>query len=731
MGNLSFALENGLTREEYKTIIDKLKREPNKNEIGVIAAMWSEHCSYKSSKYYLKQLPTKGKHVLQGPGENAGIIDIGDNQCLVFKIESHNHPSFIEPYQGAATGVGGILRDVFTMGARPIALMNSLRFGDPKKSITKRLINGVVSGIAGYGNCMGIPTVGGEIYFDESYNGNPLVNAFAIGIAKKNKIFKGRADGPGNPVFYLGAKTGRDGVKGAIMASDIFESEENLDRPTVQIGDPFKEKLLLEACLELFKNKGIVGIQDMGAAGLTSSGSEMASRSNNGIMLDLDKVPKRDMNISPYEMLLSESQERMLLVLNKKNKNATNKIFKKWNLDSTQIGEVISKRNFTVKYKKEIVVNLPVSLLTDDCPVYKRPIRKPKKLKGVKRINSENIKKIKYSSKDLFLKLLNDVNICSREWVYRQFDYMVGTNTVLPPGSDAAIIRIKGTKKAVCLTTNCNSSYCKLNPSVGASISVAESYRNIIASGGKPLAITNCLNFGNPENPEIMWEFSESIKGLSKAAKKFKTPIVSGNVSLYNENNKESILPTPVISMVGVIEDIKFLKNQWFKEEDDDIMLLGNLKNDYGGSQVSKYLDLKSKILTPPNLNLDSHIRVDNFLYKIIRKFDIASIHDLSEGGLMVALAESCFNPSGLIGATIDEKSLGISNSLQMFSETQGCYILSCKSSKSKKIESFAKRNNIDVRIIGKVGGNKFILKDSFSASVSTLFKRWSDSFPR
>ena len=357
MGNLSFALDNGLTRSEYKRVTNKLKREPNKNEIGVIAAMWSEHCSYKSSKYYLRQLPTKGKRVIQGPGENAGIIDIGDNQCVVFKIESHNHPSFIEPYQGAATGVGGILRDVFTMGARPIALMNSLRFGNPKKAITKRLINGVVAGIAGYGNCMGIPTVGGEVYFNESYNGNPLVNAFALGITKKDKIFKGRADGPGNPVFYLGAKTGKDGVKGAIMASDVFESDKNLDRPTVQIGDPFKEKLLLEACLELFKNKGIVGIQDMGAAGLTASGSEMASRSKNGILLDLDKVPKRDMNISAYEMLLSESQERMLLVLDKKNSTDTTKIFKKWNLDSTKIGEVVSKKHFIVKHDKQIVVD--------------------------------------------------------------------------------------------------------------------------------------------------------------------------------------------------------------------------------------------------------------------------------------------------------------------------------------------------------------------------------------
>ena len=392
MDDISFALQNGLTHNEYNLIVKKLKRAPNKNEIGVIAAMWSEHCSYKSSKHYLKKLPTKGKVVIQGPGENAGVIDIGDNQCLVFKIESHNHPSFIEPYQGAATGVGGILRDVFTMGARPIALMNSLRFGNPKQKITKRIINGVVSGIAGYGNCMGIPTVGGEVYFDDCYNGNPLVNAFALGIAKKNKIFKGLADGPGNPVYYLGAKTGKDGVKGAIMASDIFEDSENLDRPTVQIGDPFKEKLLLEACLEMFRLKGIVGIQDMGAAGLTSSASEMASRSGNGIMIDLDKVPKRDLNITPYEMLLSESQERMLLVLDNRNNKKIKEIFKKWNLESNKIGEVIKEESFIIKSKNKIVVNLPVSILTDDCPMYKRPVKKPKKVKGSKKLNLSKLK---------------------------------------------------------------------------------------------------------------------------------------------------------------------------------------------------------------------------------------------------------------------------------------------------------------------------------------------------
>ncbi|MBT3475910.1 phosphoribosylformylglycinamidine synthase subunit PurL [bacterium] len=730
MDNLAFALENGLTRKEFKLIVDKLKREPNKNEIGVIAAMWSEHCSYKSSKFYLKKLPTKGKCVIQGPGENAGVIDIGDNQCLVFKIESHNHPSFIEPYQGAATGVGGILRDIFTMGARPIALMNSLRFGNPKKKDTKRVVNGVVSGIAGYGNCMGIPTVGGEVYFDDCYNGNPLVNAFAIGIAKKDKIFKGLADGPGNPVFYLGAKTGRDGVKGAIMASDIFESQEDLDRPTVQIGDPFKEKLLLEACLEMFKLKGIVGIQDMGAAGLTSSASEMASRSNNGIMLDLDKIPKRDSNITPYEMLLSESQERMLLVLDNKNNNRIKTIFKKWGLDSSKIGEVIRKRNFIIKSNKKVVVDIPVSILTDDCPIYQRKIKKPRSLRGVNKLVNDDICKIKFDSETLLKKLLKDENICSREWVFNQFDYMVGTNTLVRPGSDSAIIRIKGTKKAIALTTNCNPNYCELDPSIGASIAVAESTRNIIASGGKPLAITNCLNFGNPEKPEIMWQFAEAINGLSKASKTFNTPVVSGNVSLYNETYKKAIKPTPTISMVGLVEDYKLIKKQWFKNEGDDIILIGRIKNDFGGSQVLKYLNLKKKVVSPPEFKLDTHLKINQFIYKIIRKFNISSVHDISEGGLMIALSESCFNPKQNIGAKINLKSTGLKHELSLFAESQGCYLISSPKDQTKKIKTFGTKNNINVKVIGEVGGDSLILENSFSIKINNLFKIWKNGFP-
>ena len=730
MKNLSFALDNGLTIKEYKLIVSRIKREPNINEIGVIAAMWSEHCSYKSSRYYLKKLPTKAKHVIQGPGENAGIIDIGNNQCAVFKIESHNHPSYIEPYQGAATGVGGILRDVFTMGARPVALMNSLRFGNPKNKKTKNLVNGVVAGIAGYGNCMGIPTVGGEVYFDDSYNGNPLVNAFALGITSKSKIFKGRADGPGNPVFYLGAKTGKDGVKGAIMASDVFEDDKNLEKPTVQIGDPFKEKLLLEACLELFKEKGIIGIQDMGAAGLTSSASEMASRSGNGILLDLDEVPKRDSSINAYEMLLSESQERMLLVLKNKSSNKINKIFKKWGLDSKKIGEVIKEKRFLIKYKKQIVVDLPVSLLTDDCPMYKRPVKKPR-VKKIKKIDFKKIKTNEVELKNLVRKVISDPNICSRSWIFEQYDHMVGTDTIVKPGSDSSVIRIKGTKKALSLTTNCNSNYCYNNPSRGATIAVTESTRNIIASGGKPLAITNCLNFGNPENKKIMWQFAKSIEGMSKASLMFNTPVVSGNVSLYNENSKDSIKPTPVISMVGLIDNIKYCRDQFFKNEGDDVILIGKIKNDFGSTIISNYYKSFNNINNCPQINLKSHKKINDFIYKLNRSINIKSIHDISEGGLIVTLFESCFNPDNLYGVNIDLKSLNFNTKLQIFAESQGCYVLSCDNKDSDKIINKALEQKIYSKKIGKVTKDNFYIKDYFNVSIDNIYKLWSNSFPK
>ncbi|MFQ5788304.1 MAG: phosphoribosylformylglycinamidine synthase subunit PurL, partial [Thermodesulfobacteriota bacterium] len=516
MDNLKVALDHGLSNEEYNKIVNNLGREPNATEIGILAAMWSEHCSYKSSKVHLKQLPTKGEIVIQGPGENAGIVDIGDDLCIVFKMESHNHPSFIEPYQGAATGVGGILRDIFTMGARPIALLDSLKFGDPKLPKTRYLVDGVVSGIAGYGNCIGIPTVGGEVYFDECYNGNPLINVFALGITKKNEIFRGLAKGVGNPVIYVGSKTGRDGIHGAVMASETFTKEAEEKRPAVQVGDPFTEKLLLEACLELFKTGIVVGIQDMGAAGLTSSSTEMANRSGTGIMIDIDKVPRREKEMTPYEVMLSESQERMLIVIKKGTEDIAERIFRKWNLDFSMIGEVTDNNNLRLIENENIVSDLPISLITNEAPVYKRPIKKPAYQNNTNKFYTSTIP-LPNDLESILLKILSSPTISSKRWIFEQYDHMVRTNTVLPPGSDASIIRIKDTNKAVAITTNCNSRYCYLDPYTGAAIAVAESARNLACSGAKSLAITDCLNFGNPENTEIMWQFKKSIEGLAHA----------------------------------------------------------------------------------------------------------------------------------------------------------------------------------------------------------------------
>ena len=514
------------------------------------------------------------------------------------------------------------------------------------------------------------------------------------------------------------------------MASDIFEDDKNLERPTVQIGDPFKEKLLLEACLELFDQKGIVGIQDMGAAGLTSSASEMASRSGNGILIDLDDVPKRDLSINAYEMLLSESQERMLLVLKEKSEKKINKIFTKWGLDSKKIGSVIKEKKFIIKYKKEIVVDLPVSILTDDCPIYKRPVKNPMR-KKIKKVIFKRNELSKNDLKIILKKIISDPNICSRKWIYEQYDHMVGTDTIVRPGSDSAVVRIKNSKKALCLTTNCNSGYCLLNPSVGASIAVAESTRNIIASGGKPLAITNCLNFGNPENREIMWQFSKSIEGISKACKNFNTPVVSGNVSLYNENAKDSIKPTPVISMVGILDNIKFCRDQFFKNINDEIYLVGKIKNDFGNSIISKYYKKIKDIDSPPYLNLKIHKKINNFIYKINRKLDISSVHDISEGGLAVALLESCFGPNLSVGVKIDLSSLKFSSNLQIFSESQGCYILSCGKDSGKKLLKFAEKDKIYIKKIGVVSHNNFYIKDYFNVKIDTIHRLWSNSFPK
>ncbi|GBD37925.1 Phosphoribosylformylglycinamidine synthase subunit PurL [bacterium HR37] len=727
MKNLKIALDHGLTKEEYRRIVELLNREPNVVEIGIFAAMWSEHCSYKSSKIHLKRLPTRGERVVQGPGENAGVVDIGDGICVVFKMESHNHPSFIEPFQGAATGVGGILRDIFTMGARPIALLDSLRFGDPKLPITRYLLEGVVSGISWYGNCIGIPTVGGETYFEECYNGNPLVNVFALGITRKNEIFKGQAKGIGNPIVYVGSKTGRDGIHGAVMASETFTRETQEKRPAVQVGDPFTEKLLLEACLELFKTGIVVGIQDMGAAGLTSSSIEMAGRAGTGITLNIDRVPRRESGMTPYEVMLSESQERMLVVIQKGKEEVAERIFKKWGLDFAVIGEVTDSGRLRVVENGKTVADIPVDSITEKAPVYKRPAKQPSYLKKTRNLDLESIP-IPDNLNSTFLSLLSSPNISNKRWIYEQYDYMVRTNTVVAPGSDAAIIRIKGTNKAIAITSNCNSRYCYLDSYTGAAIAVAESARNLACSGAIPLAFTDCLNFGNPEKPEIMWQFEQSIDGMSEAAVKLNTPVVSGNVSFYNETEGKAIYPTPTVAMVGLIEDIGKLTTQWFKKEGDLVVLLGNTKEELGGSE---YLKLVHGLVMglPPSLDLDTELRLIRTLLEAITSGIINSAHDISEGGLAIALAESCFTPNGPIGVEIDFLENTLREDVVLFGESQSRVLVSLDKKNLNSLERIALKYGIPLNVIGRVGGNRIFIKGLINTKVSEAYKAWIFGF--
>ncbi len=569
----------------------------------MFSVMWSEHCSYKSSRVHLKKLPTTGPRVVQGPGENAGAVDIGDGLCVVFKMESHNHPSFIEPYQGAATGVGGILRDIFTMGARPIALLDSLRFGELHSPKNRHLMKGVVSGISGYGNCMGVPTVGGEIVFNDIYSLNPLVNVFCLGLAHQDKIFRGTAAGVGNPVIYFGSKTGRDGIHGATMASDSFDDQSEQKRPTVQVGDPFTEKLLLEACLELMERDLLVGIQDMGAAGLTSSSCEMASRAGNGIELDLTVVPRREPGMTPYEIMLSESQERMLMVAKAGKEDECIEICRKWDLDVAVVGKVTADGILRVMDQGKVVAEIPAKALADDGPRYERPFQPPAYQDMLTNLNYDAIPDVKDANAAL-LALLESPTIASKRWVYEQYDHMVRTNTTVRPGSDAAVVRIKGTKKAVAMTVDCNSRYCLLNPYEGARLAVAEAARNLVCSGAVPIGLTDCLNFGNPERPDIMWQFAMAIEGMKDACEHFQIPIVSGNVSFYNETNGLSIYPTPMLGMVGLIDDAERSMTQWFKQEGDDIILLGSSREDLGGSEYLKVVHAREQG-SPPYLSLE------------------------------------------------------------------------------------------------------------------------------
>jgi phosphoribosylformylglycinamidine synthase len=715
---------HGLTEDEYNNIKQILGREPNYTELGIFSVMWSEHCSYKSSKIYLKKLPTKGKHIIQGPGENAGIVDIGDGLAIVFKMESHNHPSYIEPYQGAATGVGGILRDIFTMGARPLASLNSLRFGSFDHPRTRYLVNGVVAGIAGYGNCIGVPTIGGEAYFNKSYNGNILVNVFTLGVVKKNRIFKGVAYGPGNPVIYVGSKTGRDGIHGATMASEQFDESSQERRPTVQVGDPFTEKLLLEACLELMKEDYIVGIQDMGAAGLTCSSSEMASRSGTGIEIDLSKVPRREEGMTPYELMLSESQERMLIVAKEGFEKKVEEIFKKWDLDVSVVGRVTDDKMIRVKEGGKIVVDIPAEALTEEAPIYTRPKERPQYLLKTQNFSIHNIPE-PVDFNDILIKLLKSPNIASKHWIYRQYDHMVRTNTVLLPGSDAAIIRVKGTNKGIALTVDSNSRYCYLDPYKGGMASVVEASRNLVCSGAKPLAITDCLNFGNPEKPEIMWQFDQAVSGISEACKKLNTPVIGGNVSFYNETQGEAIYPTPTIAMAGIVYDINLRQTQWFKDNGDLVVLLGKSYEELGGSEyLATIHGIEEGI--PPDINMDMEIAVQDTCLEAIQNGLIKSAHDCSEGGIAVALAESCFSgPKFNRGVKISIKEEKIRGDCLLFGESQSRIIVSLDKDKLDDLKKIAKKNNSPFSVIGEVGTDRLVIEGLIDCDIESLKQEW------
>ncbi|HEV8620968.1 MAG TPA: phosphoribosylformylglycinamidine synthase subunit PurL [Nitrospiraceae bacterium] len=731
--------QHNLTDDEYKKIIEILGREPNITELGMFSVMWSEHCSYKSSRVHLKKLPTTGPRVVQGPGENAGAVDIGDGLCVVFKMESHNHPSFIEPYQGAATGVGGILRDVFTMGARPIALLDALRFGELETAKNRHLMKGVVAGIAGYANCMGVPTVGGEIVFNDIYSQNPLVNVFCLGIAHKDKIFLGTAAGVGNPVIYFGSKTGRDGIHGATMASDSFDEQSEQKRPTVQVGDPFTEKLLLEACLELMAGDLLVGIQDMGAAGLTSSSCEMASRAGNGIDLDLTDVPRREPGMTPYELMLSESQERMLMVAQAGKEDECIRICKKWDLDVAVVGRVTGDGILRVKDQGKVVAEIPAKSLADDGPRYERPYSPPAYQDMLTNLNYDALPDVKDADAAL-LSLLESPTIASKRWVYEQYDHMVRTNTMVRPGSDAAVVRIKGTNKAIAMTVDCNSRYCLLHPYEGARIAVAEAARNLVCSGAEPIGLTDCLNFGNPERPDIMWQFVLAIEGMKDACEHFKVPIVSGNVSFYNETNSLSIYPTPMLGMVGLIDAAEKTMTQWFKQDGDAILLLGKTKEDLGGSEYLKVLHHREQG-SPPFLSLETEKALHDFILKVIREGVVQSAHDCSDGGLSVALAECCISgPDTRRGAVVRLPLDALRRDALLFGESQSRVLLSVKPNMVDQVLNHAWDSGIPAMKIGTVGGDRFVIdveKGQWSEGcridlpVDQLHDRWAFSIER
>jgi phosphoribosylformylglycinamidine synthase II len=717
------AREHGMSDEEYGRLVQLLGRTPTVTELGITSALWSEHCSYKSSKIYLKEFPSEGPRVIQGPGENAGIVDIGHGWVAAFKMESHNHPSFIEPYQGAATGVGGILRDIFTMGARPVALMDALRFGEVDAPRMRYLIDGVVRGIGDYGNCVGVPTVGGETGFHKGYNGNILVNAFALGLARRDRILTAKASGPGNPLLYAGSRTGRDGIHGATMASESFDAESEQKRPTVQVGDPFAEKVLLEACLEVMRSGALVAIQDMGAAGLTSSSFEMAGRGGTGFVLHTDRVPLRQ-PMTPYEIMLSESQERMLLVATKGREHEIVKVFEKWGVDVAEIGQITADGVGRIVHGGQEMATIPIAALDTACPIYRRPVAVPKDI--AERQRDPEVPAAEDPT-DALIRLLETPDLASKAWIWHQYDHSVRTNTVRGPGGDAAVLALKGTPAGLALCSDVNPVYCSLDPYSGGSQAVVEAARNLACVGAEPIGLTDCLNFGNPENPEVAWQLRECIHGMTAACKALQVPVISGNVSLYNETNGISIPPTPTVAMVGLIPDLTNLPSSHFVAPGDRVVLLGRDHGELGGSV---YLRLLYGIENgrPPLINLGDEERLADLLRFLAFEGVVKTAHDLSEGGLAVALAEACFGR--LLGARLK---VGL-NPTHLFSESQARAILAVAPHDVERVLEEAEGFGVPAVEVGEVGGDRLIVDcdgGRIDADVRDLHLRWSTALPR
>ena len=720
--NEKIAIEHGLKKEEFNKIRELLKRVPNITELGIFSAMWNEHCSYKSSRFHLKKMHTKGKRVIQGPGENAGVIDIDDEDAIVFKIESHNHPSFIEPYQGAATGVGGIMRDVFTMGARPIANINSIHFGSPQHKKTRNLLRGVVQGIGGYGNCIGVPTIAGQTCFDESYNGNILVNAMTLGLVNKNNIFYSKAAGIGKPVIYVGSKTGRDGIHGASMASAIFDEKIEEKKPTVQVGDPFTEKLLMEACLELMSDKSIISIQDMGAAGLTSSSVEMASKGKLGIELNLNKVPCREEKMTPYEIMLSESQERMLIILENGKEEKAKKIFDKWNLDFAVIGKTTESKKIEIFYDKKKVVDIPINFLAENAPIYDRKWKKTKLPQKIK-FNDDDLKKLKIT--EVLKKVLSNPNICDKEYIWQQYDHTVMGDTIQKPGGDSGVVRVHGTNKAVAASVDSSAVYCYAHPLTGGKQIVCESWRNLISVGAKPLAITNCLNFGNPEKERNMGEFVECVQGISEASKYLDFPVVSGNVSFYNETKNKGIKPTPSIGGVGLIKNYKKMVTMDLKKVDNLVIVIGKTEGHLDQSIFARSI-LSEKKGPPPEINLFNEKNNGETILKLIEERLIESAHDISLGGIIIALARMCIK--GNKGVKLNKLKSLINKFQYFFGEDQGRYIIEITKDNLKKVKEILNNNSVHYDELAIVVEKDIIIDEEPILSVDELMlssKKW------